>query len=197
MIDFNKDPFQQFDHLLKEAFTKQIPEANAMSVATVDGKGVPSVRVTYLKEVSQGGFVFYGNYNSHKGKDIDLNPNVCLNFYWPAIWQQVRITGLAQKISAAESDAYFSTRPRLSQIGAWASLQSEVMPDRDWLSRRVQEYERQFEGQMVPRPPHWGGWRVIPTEIEFWFGLGGRLHERYIFARENEHSEWTTFMRSP
>ncbi|WP_415063588.1 pyridoxamine 5'-phosphate oxidase [Bdellovibrio sp.] len=195
MIDFNKDPFEQFDRLLKEATEKQIPEANAMSVATVDEKGVPSVRVCYLKEVSQGGFVFYGNYNSHKGQSIEQNSNVCLNFYWPAIWQQVRITGKAEKISAAESDAYFATRPRLSQIGAWASHQSEVIPDIDWLSRRVQEYEKQFDGQSVPRPPHWGGWRVIPQEIEFWFGLTGRLHHRYIFQREN--TTWKTFMRSP
>lgn len=195
MIDFSKDPFEQFESLLKEAFTKQIPEANAMSVATVDQKGVPSVRIVYLKEVSQGGFVFYGNYNSHKGEDIEFNPRVCLNFYWPAIWQQVRITGNAVKISAEESDAYFSTRARLSQIGAWASHQSAVIPDRDWLARRVQEFEKQFEGQSVPRPPHWGGWRVMPEEIEFWFGLSGRLHERYIFQRDGE--SWKTFMRSP
>ncbi len=195
MIDFNKDPFEQFEGLLKEAFAKQIPEANAMSVATVDQRGVPSVRIVYLKDVSQGGFVFYGNYNSHKGEDIDLNPNVCLNFHWPVIWQQVRITGKAVKISPEESDAYFATRARLSQIGAWASHQSSVIPDREWLARRVQEYEKQFEGQPVPRPPHWGGWRVIPEEIEFWFGLTGRLHERYIYQREG--NSWKTFMRSP
>lgn len=195
MIDFNKDPFEQFEGLLKEAFAKQIPEANAMSLATVDEKGVPSVRIVYLKEISQGGFVFYGNYNSHKGKDIEGNQNVCLNFHWPAIWQQVRITGKAEKVSAAESDAYFATRARLSQIGAWASHQSEVIPDLDWLSRRVQEYEKQFDGQVVPRPPHWGGYRVIPAEIEFWFGLGGRLHQRYVFERQG--SSWRTFFRSP
>lgn len=195
MIDFNKDPFEQFDRLLKEAVAKQIPEATAMSVATVDEKGVPSVRVVYLKEVSQGGFVFYGNYNSHKGRDIEASPIVCLNFYWPAIWQQVRITGKVEKITAAESDAYFATRPRLSQIGAWASHQSETISDIEWLSRRVQEYEKQFDGQDVPRPPHWGGWRVIPTEIEFWFGLTGRLHHRYVFQREG--NAWKTFMRSP
>lgn len=196
MIDFNKDPFEQFESLLKGAFSQQIPEANAMSVATVDAKGVPSVRVVYLKEVSQGGFVFYGNYQSHKGQDLESNPNVCLNFHWPAIWQQVRITGKAEKISTAESDAYFATRERLSQIGAWASHQSEIIPDRDWLARRVQEYEKQFEGQTVPRPPHWGGWRVIPTEIEFWIGLTGRLHERYIFQKESS-THWKTFLRSP
>jgi pyridoxamine 5'-phosphate oxidase len=195
MIDFHKDPFEQFESLLKEAFAKQIPEANAMSVATVDQKGVPSVRIVYLKEVSQGGFVFYGNYNSHKGQDIDTNPNVCLNFHWPAIWQQVRVTGKAHKLSDAENDAYFATRARLSQIGAWASHQSSVIPDREWLARRVQEYEKQFDGQVVPRPPYWGGWRVIPTEIEFWFGLTGRLHDRFIFERKD--GSWKTYLRSP
>ncbi|WP_374033491.1 pyridoxamine 5'-phosphate oxidase [Bdellovibrio bacteriovorus] len=196
MFDINKDPFEHFDRLMKEAVAKQIPEANAMSVATVDEKGVPSVRIVYLKEVSKGGFVFYGNYNSHKGKDIETNPVVCLNFHWPAIWQQIRITGKAEKISAAESDAYFATRARLSQIGAWASHQSEEIPNIEWLSRRVQEYEKQFDGQVVPRPPHWGGWRVIPTEIEFWFGLNGRLHERYIYQR-TEDGGWKTSLRSP
>lgn len=195
MIDFHKDPFEQFESLLKEAFAKQIPEANAMSVATVDPKGVPSVRIVYLKDVSEGGFVFYGNYSSHKGHDIDTNPNVCLNFHWPAIWQQVRITGIAHKLTDAENDAYFATRARLSQIGAWASHQSSVIPDRDWLARRVQEYEKQFDGQVVPRPPYWGGWRVIPTEIEFWFGLTGRLHDRFVFERKD--GSWKTYMRSP
>ncbi|WP_373997773.1 pyridoxamine 5'-phosphate oxidase [Bdellovibrio bacteriovorus] len=195
MIDLSIDPFQHFDRLLKEAIAKQVPEANAMSVATVDEKGVPSVRIVYLKEVSKGGFVFYGNYLSRKGKDIEANPYVCLNFHWPVLWHQIRITGKAEKISAEESDAYFATRARLSQIGAWASHQSEVIPDRDWLARRVAEYEKQFDGQVVPRPPHWGGWRVIPTEIEFWFGLSGRLHERFIYQKTD--SGWKTFQRSP
>ncbi|KYG65502.1 pyridoxamine 5'-phosphate oxidase [Bdellovibrio bacteriovorus] len=195
MFDTSIDPFVQFDRLLKEAIAKQVPEANAMSLATVDEKGTPSVRIVYLKEVSQEGFVFYGNYESHKGKDIDANPQVCLNFHWPVLWHQIRITGKASKISAEESDKYFATRARLSQLGAWASKQSSEIPDQEWLSRRVQEYEKQFEGQPVPRPQNWGGWRVIPEEIEFWFGLNGRLHERYIYKREGK--SWKTFQRSP
>ena len=195
MFDTSKSPFQHFDRLLKEAIAKQVPEATAMSVATVDERGVPSVRIVYFKEISKEGFVFYGNYNSHKGKDIAANPVVCLNFHWPVLWQQIRITGRAEKISSAESDAYFKTRARLSQIGAWASHQSEEIPNIDWLHKRVQEFEKQFEGQEVPRPPNWGGWRVIPTEIEFWFGLSGRLHERYIYTREG--NTWETSMRSP
>lgn len=195
MFDPNKDPFEHFDQLLKSATDQKIPEANAMSLATVNQKGVPSVRTVYLKEVSQGGFVFYGNYKSHKGQDIENNPNVCLNFYWPAIWQQVRVTGVAERVSAEQSDAYFKTRPRLSQIGAWASNQSSEIPNHQHLTLRVQEYERQFDGQEVPRPPHWGGWRVIPSEIEFFFGLTGRLHERYLYQRDN--GSWKTKILSP
>lgn len=195
MFDLTKDPFEHFNRLMKEAVENKIPEANAMSLATVDQKGIPSVRIVYLKDISSGGFVFYGNYNSHKGRDIEMNSSVCLNFYWPAIWQQVRVTGLAEKISEAESDAYFNTRPRLSQIGAWASHQSEELANYDHLALRVQEYEKQFDGQQVPRPAHWGGWRVMPTEIEFWFGLTGRLHERYIYQKTE--SGWKTLMRSP
>ncbi|MGZ3774391.1 MAG: pyridoxamine 5'-phosphate oxidase [Pseudobdellovibrionaceae bacterium] len=197
MFDINKDPFEHFDRLLKEAIAVPVPEATAMSVATVNEKGVPSVRIVYLKEVSQGGFVFYGNYNSHKGQDIEANPVVCLNFYWPVQWRQVRITGKVAKISTQESDAYFRTRPRLSQIGAWASNQSEIISNHEHLVRRVQEFEKQFDGQDVPRPPHWGGWRVTPLEFEFWFGLTGRLHERHIYQRDSESSPWTTVMKSP
>lgn len=195
MFDSSIDPLVQFDRLLKEAIDKKVSEANAMSIATVDEKGTPSVRVVYFKELSQEGFVFYGNYDSHKGKNMAVNPKVCLNFYWPELWQQIRITGTVEKISSQESDAYFATRPRLSQLGAWASKQSEVIPDQEWLSRRVQGYEKQFEGQTVPRPQNWGGWRVRPEEIEFWFGLTGRLHERYIYRREG--NSWKTFQRSP
>ncbi|QDK38381.1 pyridoxamine 5'-phosphate oxidase [Bdellovibrio sp. NC01] len=195
MLDLSQDPFLHFERLLNEAGEKNVPEANAMTLATVDEKGVPSARIVYFKELSAGGFVFYGNYNSHKGHDISVNPNVCLNFHWPVLWQQIRITGKAEKISAAESDKYFRTRARLSQIGAWASNQSEELKHYDHLALRVQEYEKQFDGQEVPRPPHWGGWRVIPTEIEFWFGLTGRLHERYIYQKTS--SGWKTLMRNP
>lgn len=194
-LDLSKSPFEHFDRLMKEAVEKQVPEANAMSVATVSSEGVPSVRIVYLKDVTSEGFVFYGNYHSHKGLDLEENPNICLNFHWPVLWQQIRITGMAVKLNPEESDAYFRTRARLSQIGAWASNQSEEIPSYDHLARRVQEYEKQFEGQEVPRPPHWGGWLVVPTEIEFWFGLTGRLHERYIY--QLTENGWTTFLRSP
>ena len=195
MIDLKQSPFDHFNRLMNEAVEKKVPEANAMSLATVNAEGVPSVRIVYLKDVTPEGFVFYGNYNSRKGQEIAGNPNVCLNFHWPVLWHQIRITGKAEKVSAAESDAYFATRARLSQIGAWASNQSEEIPNYEFLAARVEEFEKKFEGQDVPRPPHWGGYRVIPTEIEFWFGSLGRLHERYIYQRQG--SSWTTLMRSP
>lgn len=195
MLDLKQSPFDHFNRLMNEAVEKNVPEANAMSLATVNAEGVPSVRIVYLKDATPEGFVFYGNYNSHKGHDIAGNPNVCLNFHWPVLWHQIRITGKAEKVSAAESDAYFSTRARLSQIGAWASNQSEEIPSYEYLAARVEEFEKKFEGQDVPRPPHWGGYRVIPTEIEFWFGSLGRLHERYIYQRNG--NSWTTLMRSP
>lgn len=195
MFDTTLDPFMHFDRLMKEAVEAKVPEANAMSVASVDEKGTPSVRIVYLKEISQEGFVFYGNYESRKGRDIEANPTVCLNFHWPIQWRQIRITGKAVKISAEESDKYFATRARLSQIGAWASHQSAEIPNSDWLANRVQEFEKQFEGQPVPRPENWGGWRVIPSEIEFWFGHNGRLHERFIYQRVG--NTWKTFQRSP
>lgn len=195
MFDVNKDPFVNFESLLNQALEKKVPEHNAMSVATVSEDGTPSVRIVYLKEVSKGGFVFYGNYDSHKGRDILHNPKVCLNFHWPVLWQQIRITGIAEKISSQESDQYFSTRARLSQIGAWASLQSSEIPNIEWLQDRVTLFEEKFADQPVPRPPQWGGWRVVPTEIEFWFGLEGRLHQRHIYQKTKEG--WATLMRSP
>lgn len=195
MFETRLNPFQHFDRLMKEAIEAKVPEANAMSIATVDEKGTPSVRIVYLKDASPEGFVFYGNYDSHKGRDIAANPMVCLNFHWPVQWRQIRITGKAAKVSEQESDAYFATRARLSQIGAWASKQSEVIPNQEWLARRVQEFEKQFEGQDVPRPSNWGGWRVVPEEIEFWFGHTGRLHERYIYRRNG--ASWDVFQRSP
>lgn len=195
MFDLSKDPFENFQSLFTQAQEKNVPETNAMSVATVSADGTPSVRIVYLKEVSKGGFVFYGNYHSHKGKDLELNSKVCLNFHWPVLWQQVRITGHVEKLSDAENDAYFASRPRLSQIGAWASLQSEEIPSIEWLQSRVNEYEQKFADQPVPRPSYWGGWRVIPAEIEFWFGVDGRLHRRYIYQKTE--SGWKTLMRSP
>lgn len=194
-FDTSLDPLDQFNRLLKEAIAFPVPEADAMTVATVSKSGEPSARIVYFKEISKNGFVFYGNYNSQKGQDIEAHPQVCLNFHWPILWQQVRIHGIAEKVEAELSDRYFATRARSSQIGAWASEQSKIIPDKAWLEKRVKEFTEKFHGMDVPRPPHWGGWRVIPTKIEFWFGLSGRLHDRYVY--EKTDMGWKTYMKSP
>lgn len=196
MIDFSIDPFQHFDRLMSEATTKKVLEPNAMALATVDDQGVPSVRIVYYKGMIRGGFSFYTNYQGHKALDISVNPHVCSNIFWAELSQQVRITGVAEKLTRAESEAYFKTRARLSQIGAWASDQSKVIPGYDYFQKRLEEMEAKFAGQEVPCPPHWGGYRIEPTEIEFWFGHTGRLHERYVYSR-NADKTWSTFMRSP
>lgn len=195
MIDFSVDPFVHFERLMSQAIDKKVLEPNAMALATVDEKGMPSVRIVYYKGMVRGGFSFYTNYHGHKGRDLAKNPNVCTNIFWPELAQQIRISGVAEKLSRAESEAYFATRARLSQIGAWASDQSETIPSYDYFKNRLEEMTKKFEGHNVPCPPHWGGYHIIPTEIEFWFGHNGRLHERYVYQRAN--SGWKTFMRSP
>ncbi len=197
MIDFSIDPFQHFERLMSEAITKKCLEPNAMSLATVDEKGVPSVRIVYYKGMVRGGFSFYTNYHGHKALDLEVNPNICANIFWGELAQQIRITGKAEKLTRAENEAYFRTRPRLSQIGAWASHQSSVIPNYDYFQDRLSEMEKKFEGQEVPCPPNWGGYRIEATELEFWFGHSGRLHERYVYAREKSSIPWKTFMRSP
>lgn len=195
LFDLSLSPYEHFSRLLREAVVYPVPEAHAMSVATVSAAGEVSTRIVYFKELSQDGFVFYGNYHSQKGQDMEAHPQVCLNFHWPVLWQQIRIHGHAEKVEPEVSDRYFATRERLSQIGAWASEQSQVIPSQEWLAQRVEEFTEKFQGQTVPRPPHWGGWRVRPYRFEFWFGLSGRLHERYIY--EKSDSGWTTYLKSP
>lgn len=196
MIDFSIDPFQHFDRLMSEAISKKALEPNAMSLATVDEKGVPSVRIVYYKGMIRGGFSFYTNYQGHKALDLEKNPNVCANIFWGELAQQIRITGKAEKLTRAESEAYFKTRARLSQLGAWASHQSQVIPNYDYFQDRLNEMEKKFAGQDVPCPPNWGGYRIEATEIEFWFGHSGRLHERYVYSKDPQGA-WKTFMRSP
>lgn len=194
-FDLSLDPFEHFNRLLQEAIAFPVPEANAMSVATVSEQGEVSTRIVYFKEISQDGFVFYGNYHSQKGRDIEAHSQVCLNFHWPVLWQQIRIHGQAEKVEPELSDRYFATRERLSQIGAWASEQSQTIAHQEWLEQRVEFFTQKFQGQEVPRPPHWGGWRVKPYRIEFWFGLTGRLHQRFVYERESQG--WKTYLKSP
>ncbi len=159
-------------------------EPGAMALATVAPDGQPSARTVLLKDVSREGFVFYTNYESRKSKELSANPRAALVFYWPQLLRQVCVTGRASRIGAEQSSAYFATRPRGSQIGAWASRQSEVVESRAALERRVAEIERRFGGREVPCPPFWGGFRLAPETIEFWQGRLDRLHDRFRYRRE-------------
>jgi pyridoxamine 5'-phosphate oxidase len=157
----------------------------AMNVATSDASGIISSRMVLMKQASARGFIFFTNYLSHKSVDIGVHPQVALCFYWQPLGKQVRIQGTAHKVSEAESDAYFQTRPRESQIGAWASEQSEMIESRAVLLEKFKAFEARFDGKDVPRPPHWGGWLVVPNYIEFWQEGDHRLHERNIFRLDS------------
>lgn len=199
-LDFKSDnvhPFELFSELLNEASRKGIPEHHAMTIATVNKDHQPSNRIVYFKGIIRGGFSFYTNYQGRKGLDLENNKNICANFFWPHLDQQVRISGYVEKLTDEESDKYFASRARNSQIGAWASLQSQTLNDYSDFERRFNDYEAKYKNQKVQRPPHWGGYIIVPLEIEFWFGRTARLHERYIFNRIDVQSSWQRFMRYP
>jgi pyridoxamine 5'-phosphate oxidase len=180
-----------FLQLLDEAAAGGDPEPTAMNLATVDAAGRVSSRIVLLKGVDERGFRFYTNYESDKGSQLDAHAQVALCFHWKQLREvvQVRVEGVARKLLAEESDAYFATRPRASQIGAWASLQSQTLPDRDTFDQRFTRYEHEFEGRDVPRPPHWGGFVVEPDMVEFWYGAEFRLHDRVRWSRHGQ--TWT------
>jgi pyridoxamine 5'-phosphate oxidase len=171
---------EEFRSLLQAATDAGDPEPTAMTLATSDAQGHVSARTVLLKNVDARGFVFYTNRGSHKGAQLSVNPQAALLFLWKTLRAQVqvKIEGVVESVSEAEADAYFAQRPRDSQIGAWASLQSETLPSRQHLQTRIAEFEAQYSGRTVPRPPHWSGFRVLPQMIEFWFGAPYRLHER-------------------
>lgn len=194
-FDFKNDPLDNFLKFYKEAQIKGVPEANAMALATVNSDKQPSVRIVFYKGLIHRGFSFYTNYSGRKGRDLEANANVAANFFWPHLDQQIRVQGIAQKLSREESEAYFATRPRLSQAGAWASQQSEVLNSLTDLQNTISDIEKKYHGQKIPCPPHWGGFVIVPEEIEFWFGKQGRLHERYVYQKEGEG--WKRFLRSP
>ncbi|MFZ3230347.1 MAG: pyridoxamine 5'-phosphate oxidase [Pseudobdellovibrio sp.] len=194
-FNFKNDPLDNFLELFKKAQIKGVPDHNAMALATVNEKNQPSVRIVLFKGLVDRGFSFFTNYGGHKGKDIEINPAVSANFFWPHLDQQIRIDGIAKKLSAEESDLYFASRPRLSQIGAWSSNQSEKIESFEALQEKINSMELKFAGKPILRPPHWGGYRIIPNEIEFWFGRSGRLHERYVYQKQN--SDWDRFLRAP
>ncbi|NQV52436.1 MAG: pyridoxamine 5'-phosphate oxidase [Flavobacteriales bacterium] len=175
--DCLSDPIDMLDHWLKEALI-EMEDANAMTLTTVSPEGYPESRVVLIRQLDQEGLVFYTNYESAKGKDIASNPKVGVNFFWPWLERQVRVRGTAERISAEASDAYFKSRPRESQLGAWASIQSAKMTARNQLDKQLLECTERFKDQDVPRPPHWGGFRIKPQYFEFWQGRTSRLHDR-------------------
>ena len=193
--DLDKSPFAQFAKWYEEARAAQPHLPEAMTVATAS-KDIVTTRVCLLKDFDEHGFVFYTNYNSRKGAQIRENPRVSLCFFWPIPDRQVRIDGVAVKTTEEESDAYFATRPRGSQLGAWASNQSAVVFGREDLDRKVRELEASYRERQIPRPPHWGGYRVIPVEIEFWQGRADRLHDRFVY-RLREPKDWVIERLSP
>jgi pyridoxamine 5'-phosphate oxidase len=180
------DPFRLFDEWFALAQESELNDANAMALATADGAGRPSVRMVLLKGHSPRGFAFYTNLDSRKGGDLAANPNAALLFHWKSIRRQIRIEGPVVAVSEDEADAYFATRGRDSQLGAWASDQSRPLDSRDTFERRYEEVRARFEGGDVPRPPRWSGWRVEPERIEFWSDRAHRLHERRLFTRSGE-----------
>ena len=193
--DAASDPFDLFTRWFDETVAAAIPEPNAMTLATVDAAGRPAARIVLMKGFDARGIVFHTNYDSRKGRDLAANPRAALLFFWAGLERQVRIDGIAERVGAEDSDAYFAARPRASQISAWASPQSAPVADRAWLEARVAEFEARFASVAVPRPPHWGGIRVVPDRFEFWQGRASRLHDRLVWSRIGDR--WTIERLAP
>ena len=194
--DLDPDPIKQFAAWFGQAAAADIRDVNAMSLATVTSDGTPSVRIVLLKGISERGFVFFTNYASEKGRELEANPRAALTLFWVQLERQIRINGTVEKTSREESAEYFQSRPIGSQLGAWASKQSEVIPDREALETELAQVTQRFAGAPIPLPPHWGGYRVVPKSIEFWQGRTNRLHDRFRYMLQSDR-RWFIERLSP
>ncbi len=190
------NPFKQFNNWWDDALKSEIDEVNAMTLATVDPDGIPSARIVLLKGFDEQGFVFFTNYNSQKANDLARNNRACLVFFWKELERQVRISGIAEKVSTAENIVYFNSRPDGSKIGAWASPQSLVVAGKAWLKETFDYYRERFKHGEIPKPPHWGGYRVKPFKVEFWQGRPNRLHDRIQYTL-TEKETWAIERLAP
>jgi pyridoxamine 5'-phosphate oxidase len=192
-----EEPFRTIADWVADAFAAGLAEPNAMTVATADQSGRPSARTVLCKGVDERGFVFFTNYESRKGRELAVNPRAAVVWAWPSLHRQVTATGDVVRVSGDESDAYFATRARGSQLGAWASAQSTVIADRGGLERAYAEADARFAGRDVERPPYWGGFLVVPDNVELWMGRPDRLHDRFRYSRETPASPWVKVRLAP
>lgn len=196
--DVDRDPMKQFERWFEDAMRAELPLVNAMTLATVDGGGKPSARIVLLKGIEGGGLVFYTNYTSRKARELEAKGAACLVFMWSPLERQVRIDGTIERVSGADSDAYYKSRPLGARLSAWASPQSERVASRAVLESAMAEVKQRY-GDAPPRPPHWGGYRVLPTEIEFWQGRADRLHDRLVYKKDKggQGTSWTLERLAP